>query len=380
MAIKVQSSVESGGLIANGSAFRFDSTRLATLKAAVANRNNAAVRILALGDSRTEGEANTVANRWVNKLAGLLRTAYPVSGAAGGLGYIPGLFVSATTLTNPHSYTGTKSALSGGLGGGTAVSTGRGYQLSAGATVTRVFTGTGIDIVYTKGTTAGSFSYTIDGGSSTTVNANQAATSSGNVEAVRGLTSASHTLVITAVGTTFFEGTTAYDGDESKGFNVFEGGHSGATTGDAIQTSSSAYDPYRMVAPHLVILDFTTNDWLVGGAPTSRISPRQTEANLRDLIAAARSADTDPSIILVEPVKRGVINTTVAVKGPWSEYTQAIRRVAKADGRVTLFDQQAALGDFSTGSNANAYTDQVHFSVAGNTANAQAIADLIAAA
>jgi lysophospholipase L1-like esterase len=352
--------------------FRYDSTRLGKWVAARAARDTAPVRILGIGDSIMEGDQNTVATRWWNKLQDGLRATYPVAGSPpGGLGFIPALYIATNSITNPIVYTGTKTPSTGGLG------MGRGYQLSAGATATLTFTGTGVDIIYLVGSTAGNFTWAVDGGGATTVNSNAAATARGFSVQIRGLTAGSHTVVVTAVGTTFLDGFFVYNGDEAKGFNMFEGAHAGGTSGDLIDATSSAYDMHRFVAPHLGIIDLGTNDWLVGNAPASRLSPRQFAANLRDHVAAIRSAGTDPSIILVEPAKRGAINTLTASKGQYSDFIQAGRRVAWEDGRITIFDRQAVMGDQSAAGNTLVGADKVHPNAAGHTAVANALLALL---
>lgn len=61
-------------------------------------------------------------------------------------------------------------------------------------------------------------------------------------------------------------------------------------------------------------------------------------------------------------------------------YVQAIRRVARADGRVALLDRQAVMGDQSSGGNTLVGADKVHPNSSGHAAIAASLLSLIQAA
>ena len=367
--------------------FRFDSTRLAAYKAAIAARQTTPVNILEIGDSITEGSNETALGaRWVDVLRTKLRTAYQPAGVTGGIGFVPADYQSAT-LADPVSFGGAASDRPAGSYVGLGAV--RYKRMPTGATATFTFTGTGLDIICTGVTSNGTYTRTIDGGSAVAASSNIGATkNSGAIEPVRGLSASSHTVVVSVTsGYLYHEGFFVYNGDEAKGIRMVESGASGARATDFVEpglnTAGNAYwyGEYQPYPASLVSIAFGTNDY---ASPTrSRQSPRAFRAALEDLIEGVRAqSPLDPSIVLWEPAKP-VGSSYVGVGtfvGRWSDYIQAIRQVAARDGRIAIFDAAAVMGDQAV--NANGYTnaDGLHPSTAGHAALGQGMFDLLQAA
>lgn len=377
-----------GGLLPGGDPFRFDATRLGRFRTAktIAQGGGSPLDIVFAGDSIFEGSnQTTAAGRWINKMMALIRTRWQPAGVAGGAGYAPADYQS-TTMTGPVTFAGTTAnattaAANFGLG---AV---RFIRMAAAATATFTFTGTGVDIICSKGTAGRTYTYTVDGGAASgtidtqgTVNLGA---NSGHVQQIRGLAAGSHTVVITvgAANYVFLEGFMVYNGDESTGIRAWESGAAGARAADFKEIQASYwYGEYALPQPDLVVVGFGANDY---GTPTRvRVTPRQYAADVLDLIQTIRAQCViEPSIVVWEPAQpAGSSYNTGAFLGQFSDYAQALRQMAKTDGRITLFDAAAVMGDQSSGANTLVDADKVHPSAAGHTALAAAMDALLAAA
>jgi hypothetical protein len=270
---------------------------------------------------------------------------------------------------------------------------GRYRRLNSAATATlAVPTGvTDVDLVHTVGSGASTYHYTVDGGASqgpvnttTTV-----AASSGVFQRISGLSAAStHTIVITAdANFVYVEGAYLYNGDTALGLRGWDSGHAAwrALDFDAPNAGGAAqlwnYTEYKPIQPDLVVIALGTNEY---GSSTwaNRYSPRLFERYLAELIHGIRAQCTnEPSTILWEPAFRADDPTlNGALVAPWSEYIQAIRRVAQADGRITLFDASSVMGDQVANVNSYTGTDGLHPTVAGHSALGTALDRVVASA
>lgn len=375
-----------GGQLATGDPFRYDATRLARFRTArdAAQAGGAPLDILFVGDSIFEGSNQTVVTgRWINKMMALVRARWQPAGVVGGEGYIPAAYQSAT-MVQRVSTTGT-AAFVAGVNFGLGVV--RYLRLQAAATASFTFTGTGVDIICSKGTAGRTYNLTVDGVSdpgnpidtqgSTNLGAN-----SGAVKQIRGLSAGSHTVVITAVSNSvFLEGFMVYNGDETKGLRAWESGASGARAADFKEVQASYwYGEYSFPQPDLVVVGFGAND---RGSPTRvRVTPRQFRSDLEDLIQAVRGqVAIDPSIILWEfanPAGGGY--ETGSFLGAYQDFIQQARKLARDDGKITLFDAATVMGDQASGANTLVDTDHVHPTAAGHTALAAAMDALLASA
>lgn len=322
---------------------RYDTTRLRAFRAALGNRSTTPVDILCVGDSMTEGySASIPSKRWIDRLLAQLRTTYQPAGIVGGEGYVPGFYVS-TTMTDRFVLSGSGLPREdlGGLGERT-------HTLTAiNATLTFTFTGTGLDVLYAKGPTAGSVGWKIDAGSETVVNTNAGTISGGNVIQIRGLSAGAHTLVLrnTAGGSVYVEGCYVYNGDETLGVRLWEAGHSGTQTDDiATPNGINWFDSVTPVQPDLVTVFLGLNDY--GSNSQPRLTPATVAANLTSIVTQIRAKCTNPpSVLLVLPYERSVlVPPTLAT---WSEYRTAIEGVAAADGSMALLDLADVIGSFN---------------------------------
>jgi hypothetical protein len=220
-----------------------DAIALRRFRYALGGRNAAPVDILHVGDSITMGyRASSLANRWPSIMRDHLRARFPTTGiTGGGFGYVP-----ARTISNYTAPFGDNIVTA--LNGGTNVFglDGTDLQIGAGNSATFVFTGTGADILTTTYSGGGTYTYTIDGGaaSSAVPTTKTGANEYGTITTqIRGLSSASHTLVISrASGSVFLEGIMVYDGDESKGIRSTVAALAGSYSGDW-STRATTYWP-----------------------------------------------------------------------------------------------------------------------------------------
>jgi lysophospholipase L1-like esterase len=320
---------------------RYDATKLRAWRAALGARATTPVDILPIGDSLVEGQgASASTKRWTDLLRDDLRTRFQPAGVTGGEGYVPGFYV-VPGITDRWVTTGTVAMREdlGGLGERTLV-------VAAGGTAELTFNGTGIDHLYEKGPVAGTFSWKIDAGSATNVNAASGTLSGGNVVQVRGLSAASHTLTITAVSSnTYIEGAMVYNGDESAGIRMWGAGHSGWQSDDLANTGSvDWFESVTPVQPDLVIIHLGLNDF--GSQSQARISPTAMKTNIATLLTNVRAKCTiPPSVVLAIPYERFLPTGTLLA--PWSDYRTALAEAAAADGNVALLDLGNVIGTFN---------------------------------
>jgi hypothetical protein len=202
-------------------------TALGLFHTALSGRHFTPCKILVVGDSITEGAGATlnIRNRWSDRMKENLRSRFPTDGnPATTLHYVP----SYNVVNMP----GDMAVRSAGVTTGTSFGFGaRHTQLTAaGHTVTFTVTGTSARVVYPKSSGGGSFTWQVDGGTvSSPVSQSSASLQDGYVTDIPLGASGSHTVVIAWVsgGSVFIDGLLVYNGDETKGIHVIDGGHSG---------------------------------------------------------------------------------------------------------------------------------------------------------
>jgi len=130
-----------------------------------------------------------------------------------------------------------------------------------------------------------------------------------------------HTLTVVAVsGTVSLSGVFAFNGDERSGVHLFDGAHSGYTTGQFVAAQPDLDPVVSLVQPDLVTIELGVNDYLKGDA-----TPEHVKANLNELVVDLRQQlkNKSPSIVLVLPYDIGpVSNGSVRA---WADYASAIR-------------------------------------------------------
>lgn len=298
---------------------------------ALMNRANAPVDIICIGDSETEGYKATVfgadGTRYPDVLREAIRDRWQPAGIAGGEGYVPA--GHQAPVTDRWTYSGGAEAHTWGLGR-------RARLLNAsGNTMSITVQCTGIDILWAGSSLTDVFSYAIDGGSATNVDTTLGALTGGNVTQIRGLSSGSHTLLISRVsGSSVIEGIMVYDGDESLGVRMWEAGHSTYKSGDYVGLASASGREWihsvGTAQPDLVLIALGVNDYYFGDDPSVL------RANLTQLVADVRGECTvHPSIVFIVQPKR---DDTAAAVEPYSAYVNAVYAAARSDGNVGVIN------------------------------------------
>ena len=157
---------------------------------------------------------------------------------------------------------------------------------------------------------------------------------------MRGLASGTHTIEIgwSSGGLVLFD-LVDYNGDESAGIRVFNGGDGGQKSSywvdDAYPLWLGNVTAYK---PHLVVITSMCNDF--GGGYTPNTS-EQVKENLSSLIAKVRATGADPSFVICTEYERA--GATDAIE-PWANYVRVANEVAAADAKVLTFDMATRFG------------------------------------
>jgi lysophospholipase L1-like esterase len=314
-----------------------DAIALRRFRYALGDRNANPCDVLHVGDSITQGyRASSLANRWASVFRDTIRSRFATTGVgSGGFGYVP-----ARTLSNytaPFS-DNLVSALTGGTN--TFGLDGVDLQMVASGTITLTFTGTGCDILTTKFSGGGTYTYTVDGGAaSSAISVANATNLYGAVTAqIRGLAAGSHTVVVSrASGTVFLEGFMTYNADETKGVRSWVAAVAGSYSGDWSTRATTYWPNYiTQIQPDLVTIELGANDYI----NTSPVSVTTFKANVKSIIATVKANSTAvPSFVLM-PVWAITGNGTPV--DTWANYVAATYAIANedTDGAVCVLDLQ----------------------------------------
>lgn len=310
---------------------------LANFHSACGNRDNAPVNIAILGDSVTEGMGATqVKRRYSSRLAGALMARMPVTGLTTpgfdtlGANTTPGL----NSYTDPHTYIGVNNTDYVFVANYGLPKRGLQVKTTAGG-LTFSFTGTRFDIIYTAGSGVGKYNVVIDGGAADVWDGFNAAIINAQVKTYGGLTAGSHTVTIKLDATTtagrnlYIEDLVTYNGDETKGFHVWNGGHFGFTANSFITGASpSAFIP--VTAADLVIIELGLND-VVGKTAA------QFQADMTTLIGAVTTglSTRKPSICLLMAWQKFFSSNGAAT---WQPFVQAAQSIANARTDTCVLD------------------------------------------
>ena len=305
-------------------------TALRTFHVDLASADTGPVNVLVVGASIDEGlGATAFEKRWVSVFRDALRANAQPPGVAGGWNYYGLASGSAIGSDDPVTIAGGNFVVADrGLGL-------RAVGLLAGGSATATFRGTGADIVYGNDPAFASFTYTVDGGAPITVNTT-GATSFGERVQIRGLsTSGIHTIVVTALADLVgIEGFYFYNGDESRGIRVIEGGHSGF---GASNFANSAWEPSLKSwnFPSLAVINLNLND--LGATRTKA----QYKADLITVINKIKTKAIEfgratPSFVLMGAFDNGFDNGGVT----YAQYLEALQEISAADPFVTWTDER----------------------------------------
>jgi len=244
------------------------------------------VNILCVGTSTTFGTgASQVESGFVPRLGQALRQRY---GFTGGCHYLP-----------------THSGWTRNAAGNSDLDFGQGSMtLTTGSYLERAMTCTGFRVLFKRGTAAGAFSVSIDGGTAQTISvqAGVSVTFDGVWDSAP-LTRGQHTIRITGTtGTAEIGGVYAFDGDESFGIRTWNGGRPGVTTAVWAPTAIGAPSHWVRAGsldPALLVMTVSTNDF------NTQVDPAVFKANVKSSIEYFRLAcRKSPSVLLVHPFLR----------------------------------------------------------------------------
>lgn len=329
---------------------------LAPFAAALAAATSSPVDILCIGDSLTLGQAaSSTAARWPDLLGAALAATYDPTHAAAI--HYPPVWDAARPFANPWVNTGSPT---------TNVHFGPGRiagNLTTGKTMSYTFSGTGFDLYYAQGPAGsgfGEFSYAVDGGAPTTVDARDATMLGSRRVRVTGLSAGTHTIALAPVSASVpIEGVIGYDGTEASGIRIWNGGHGGYTSANFNDAAEPHWvDILDTVTPDLVTIMLGVNDCYL-----TTVSAVDFRTNLEAIIANVRAGTSgDPTFLLVAAYQ--ALNRTT-----WSDYVNAMSALVAADthGRVVLLSLVPDFGgyvDVSAGTYID--SDRIHPTTAGH--------------
>lgn len=252
---------------------------LSKYKNALKNTSTQKVKIYCIGESNTRGEysSDEVNKSWVGVMKSSLQNQYGNAGE-GFINIYEGALPSGTkprwTLGKGWSVSGALNTVTSNVGGfGGCFATSNKNTSSA----TLVFTGTDLDLLYSKATGGGTAAVTIDGKEVGTINCLDKEASFSHKVSYSGLSNTTHTLVITpnAASNIFIEGAIA--SSNTTGIEV-----------DKIAISSKGASYFNaplqkrnwdtLPAPDLVLLSFGINE------AANRIPVEDYKANMIALV------------------------------------------------------------------------------------------------
>lgn len=326
--------------------------------AALADRRERRVNIVAIGDSIVEGSGvTTFNNRWITRLATSLRERYPVAGVVGGRGFlasdgstIPGWPLTAATgdTSNGSSSYGPKRKIK---------------SLGTTGSLTWTLTGTYADIMYLRLPGGGSFTVHVDGVLQGTISTNGATAADGVKSGVSLGAAGVHTLKLTAVNPgAYIDGVIEYNGDQAAGITVHDAGHGGWKAADFANTGANPVSewPAALAAlnPDLFLIAIGTND-LGDGNPAAFFTALHTYA--------AMIRGNFPLVPVVF-VPYGPAHGYEAI---YPQYVEAMYSVADQMGLALVADIALRMPPYNTGGTFSG--DGIHLANRG----AQMVADLV---
>ncbi|HEX9065098.1 MAG TPA: SGNH/GDSL hydrolase family protein [Streptosporangiaceae bacterium] len=300
--------------------------------AGLANRLSVRCNVVCLGDSITEGvhavgpPFTGFQNRWLARLADVLRARFPTQGlTGGGRGFIGAASSGETTFNWPTTIAG--SPLTATTSGPKA----KFVQLNAaGQSIAFSLTGDAADIMWTQASFGGAFSWAVDGGAATKVSTNGSSTVDGKLTRISLGAAGPHTLLLSWVsGKSNIDGVIEYNGDAASGIQVHDAAHYGWQTSNWVSAlnGGAAAGPAAAIAalgPAAVIISLGSNDQYAG------VPPATFQARLQTIITSLQARLTSPFpafVLCLLPARVGQSGYTY----PWSQYVTAAGNVAAAD-------------------------------------------------
>lgn len=320
-----------------------------------------------VGDSITACSLNDINDGWPARLIELLRADYQPVGVDAGpsLNYVPAYHNQDLT---GWDFVGGTTAFSYGLGRAA-------YQMAgSGDTMTFTFTGTAVDVFYTRQPSGGTATVTIDGGAVASISFAGAARNA-EVAAYTGLTDDEHVLVLTWVsGSNIVEGAAVYRDDAADGVRgVLAAKGSWPASTFATPGSTQWTAGFADLLPQIVFVMLGVNDRNNDYNPTGS-EWYAFNQSLPVVIARIRAACAiEPLIVVCNSWQ-----TEVAHMFPWDDYEAVIEDVVAGDPTLSYLDFRAVMGDVADAPPGR-FIDATHPDVAGYVLMAQAAYDHVVA-
>lgn len=356
---KVDVTIATAGLAA--SAYNkqlLDTQRSAALlpfSAGLANRHYARCNVVCIGDSISEGQGATQADRrWIARLRDNLRTRHQTTGlSGGGRGFLGAASTGEFSFTWPATLAGSPTQ------GSTLGPKSQFVQLGAsGQTITYSLTGDSADIMWTQVPFGGTFSWRVDGGSATNVSTNGGAVVDGMLTHISLGSSGAHTLVLAWVsGSSNIDGVIEYNGDYALGVQVHDAAHYGWQTGNWVTaTAGGTTSPAKAIAqlsPAAIIITLGVNDQFSG------VTPATFQSNLTTIIAQLRAVVSAPSPAIILNMLPPRINQS-SYTYAWSQYVNAAWNIASSDTAGPTGGSLVSVIDFTLGPTMMGADSDVH--------------------
>jgi lysophospholipase L1-like esterase len=322
---------------------------LSQFHAALSDVNNNPVKVAHLGHSMVAGFTTTrTLDRYATSSITALRNRLGLP--AGGIGYMKA--INDVGLGDyPIVNTGTVLSVSDvGWGSSGGVHLGTGFVTQQ--TINVPAGHTSVDIIWSGNASYGTFQWSLDGGSNTSV-----ATTTGNHWATTRITvtpGTTHAIVITPVsGTCRMGGAMFYAGDEANGIQGFVGGQPSSNSADWVQkvinpNNRGWLDAVAANQPSLIVFTVLCNDYISynQAAGVNNVQPEAVKANLRQVMnIIAAKCTVRPSVVLCIENQRNNIDASL---GPshWADYVNAAYDLADSEGWA-VFDWWKRIGNMS---------------------------------
>lgn len=346
---------------------------LRAFRMALAKREIAPCTIHFTGHSLIEGQISTARpKRGTDRFRDIMRARFPTAGAAGGYGYL-GTATGVTSWSSDNfvSVAGGSNSSQYGLNGNAR------FVNAAGAYVRlESIVCTAVDVLYVRGG-GGSFTTKVDG----VANSDTVSTSGGptgivayRVPGISG-PAAAHTVDAGFVsGNSIIAGFIVYNGDETKGIRVHNGGWSGVTSAGMLDPNNVRRADVGAIAPSLIVVSMLANDFKTATALAT------SKANVNTFLDQLRAKAPGASIVL--NIEHQLGKVAVPPSLPWADYAQVYYDIAEERGDVAVWDfwQRIGVGGPPPAAHAAGLidaSDEQHYTDAGYLMWAEALAAFV---
>jgi len=359
---------------------------LRRFRVGMAGIDSAPVVIFTETDSIGEGYNLGAGGAWnktdrpMDRLLAELNRRLAVTGAPGAGPYVPVRMASSVGPATgwPWTLSGSPALSLDSMGPGLRTNIVSGTQYveyaALGITKFRVF--------YGKGPLAGTLRIRLDGTVVTTIAVNDVSVNTDGFfyDVAIPDTSAHAVRLEASAGAVFVHGGMPLNGNDTKGWQIIEGGHSSA--GSKVFVASTPNDARKVrrdqiaaAQPHLYYLELGANDF---ANDSQKLTAAAFKTNVQAMIADARTASTTkPSIVLGAAWE---LNAAITPLSPWKDYRAALYDIAAGDADIVVFDMAQRVRTAPPLDNARGLlSDLTHLSTAGSRAWARDFAQFLLA-